>query len=221
MSRTLKCFATLFVGVCMMSGRQAWAQATYDVVSPSYLEITEVVGADIDEQFSGSATLTFGGTANLTVTGSTITFNSASLDAVAQGTELEPGYDGVSGDEVGDAGIIATLDAGWFDIVGPVALRDIEATATSGSLAISSGTFAASGVSLTLTGDSAADYRLESWLIDFIGGDPIDGASADNESTTGLIVSGTVLLPIHLELEFDVDGYPITVVLDGGLSLEP
>lgn len=221
MSRTLHFAAKVFVAALILTMTTRAQAATYTVnSSSSYLEITDVTGADVDEQFTGSATIAFTGTADVTISGSTITFNSAAIEGIDQ-SGIAPQDGGASGTADANAGIDATLGSGILSVSGPVALRNVVADAYSSGLTVTSNTFDASGITLELT-EGHGDYRLEGLLFDLIGGDDIDGASGENEATLGLILDGgdTIAIPVELNLEFEIEGIPITVTLEGGLLLE-
>lgn len=223
MLRASQGIASVFASVWMLTlASGAVGQVTYTVdSSSSYLEIVDVSGADVSDQFAGSDILTFSGTVDVDLSGGTIEFTSAAIDAIAQ-SGIAPQAGGVAGTEDGDAGLDVSIDIIFDDLEGPVALRNVVVDAYSDPITVSGGGgFDATAVTFELS-DGDVDYRLESGFFDLIGGDPIDGASGDNEAAVGVVLSGgaTIVVPVELSLSFEVEGIPITVELSGGLVLE-
>ncbi|MBI2927730.1 MAG: hypothetical protein HYY24_18695 [Verrucomicrobia bacterium] len=179
------------------------APATF-TIDPAQSQITisgTALGNELLEQGPGSLTARFGGTFEADVTDSTIQFTGGSaIDAEPSG-EWEPLPDGSFGKAPADYGAKATV----LGSDTKASLRNTLLDATSGVLALASGTFDSAGIVFGFPTESTAslDYRVSGFL-GTSGSKRLEGLSTNQVTTGGTLLTsgGTQTLTIPVDAKF-------------------
>ena len=187
---SIKYAAILFLFGCISL---VGANAFVFTIDPSMSSLTlsgTVPGGSLQEQGPGSLVTTYSGTIDADYTGSTIQFNSAAADAAINGT-WQPLPGGGAGSAPADYGATQST----FSVFG--AGRNIVFNITSGVIAVSSGNFDASQLTISATtGD--LDYRYSGGS----GSTDLSGLFGSNAATAGniSIVGGTATLTVPVQI---------------------
>ncbi len=168
---------------------------------------TRTVGAaDIYGQSGAGLVTGYSGTLSADVTAGHITFLGASLTAADSGNALP----GPAPSNYGFHFAVSGLEA-------DVALRGLQATATSGALGLSGGAFDGTGVQWGLThGTASADVLFSGGMASPSA--DLTGLSAFNGAAGGtLAADGTLTLPVRWMVGTVLNDVPVSVSLQGSL----
>ncbi len=201
-------FRSLLGALALCVGASQLHAATY-VIDQTQSSITITGSAlgiiPIVQQSPGSNVAVIAGSIDATAGGGFLTFTGGVADAVEKPGPYLPGP--ISGDPP-VAGPAAPADVALYlgnASTGRLALRDF-AVSLSGSAPLAGNDFDLTALTLTVT-SGALDYQVS--LLALVGHEEIAGQTANPTEGTGLLVGGTLTIPINVSIAFEVtDGDP-------------
>lgn len=149
--------AALSCGLLFLSAgaNRATAQVfTVDTNQSSIAVSGSVIGAAITNQGPGSLTTVFGGTLQVTLSGSTIQFTGQSKIQAETNGSWQPKSDGTAGSEPADFGAQATLSLG----TGKAALRNLELDLISPPIDITGGQFSSTNLTFQFATNGLSSF---------------------------------------------------------------
>jgi len=193
--------AALVVGMSFGASQVNAATYTIDETLSSITITGSALGIiPIIAQSPGSNVAVIAGSIDASAGGGFLTFTGGVADAVEKPGPFSPGP--ISGDPP-VAGPNAPADVALFlgnASTGRLALRDF-AVSLSGSAPLAGNDFDLTALTLTVT-SGALDYRVN--LLNLFGHEEIAGQTANPTEGTGLLVGGTLTIPINVSIEFEV-----------------